>query len=816
MIPSLEGVRRDLHLATRSLFSNRAFFVGAVAIVATGLAASLTVFSVVNALLLRPLPVEDQDSVVRIWKNDLSRGYPHFSLTYPEYLEWQRNSDQFEGLAALWAWGGVDAKLIAEPSAVRVNLSAVSENYFDVLGVSAAYGRTFRPDDNLETTIPPVVLSYAFWRRYFGEDRSLIGELIPLVQRHLKHFRVVGILPPGFDLSSGAEAWSPALAVYPNWKTEEGCECDLIGRLRRGVSLEQGRAELQSIHEMMVEESPNEYHPMQVVAASLLSTIVGDAGVAAVFLFGGVLTLLILAVANLAGLFLIRTLRTEREIAVLHAMGADFRALVRPVVLEAALITLAGILAGAILAYAAVQSVVYLKGDEMPRLVEATIDWRTCLYAVVAAVACCLGIGLIPGIRASRSDFREALRGRSWRSADLRLMKSIILVEIALASVVLFGASLLVRTLSHQEMIPRGVDAAGLLSVPVDLPEARYATPESKLQFFETAAQEIQTIPGVEAVTPMMVRPGWGDAGAGAPLAFEGQTSEEAALNPYTAFETVDDTYFETLRIPLKLGRVFTKGDRLNTERVVIVSESISSTYWPGEDPLEKTVVGGTRRFRVVGVVTDTRMRELRRAWHTVYFPVRQNPFSDEQLLHPFLLPRYLAVRTARGTGDLTRPIQARLRQIDSEVLVDDIATMEALLDRELSQPRFNALVSSIFGMLALALAAIGLFAIVSAFVAYRAREVALRVAVGATPRQIKTLLLARGLRLTMTGVAAGAIVAMALSRFVGSQLYGVSPQDPVSFLTVVALLSLTMVTATFIPTSRAVRINPAAVLRQE
>jgi len=811
----LEKVSYDLRFGARGLRSSPGFALSASLILALGIGSATAVFTIVDGLLLRRLPVSDPDRLVRIWKKDTSRGYDHYPLTYPEYLEWSRRARGFDSIAALWSWSPSDAVITATEEPRRVSLSVVSWNFFDVLGASPLIGRSFQASDETSVAVPPLVLSHAFWRGSLGGDPSVVGQTVRLHYGPVTTFQVIGVLPEAFDLSSGAEAWTPVLAVQREWANGEGCECDLIGRLGPQVSASGARTELQTIHEQLAADAPDRYARMQVVVTPLLDTVVGDAGPVSLLALGAVALLMALAAVNLAGLSLMRAARKRRDLAIRVAMGADGRSLVRQQLAESFLLCLMGLTGGLAVAGLGVQLFLYLKGAELPRVGAIALDWRGVAFSVALLVVTALVFALFPAIRASRVDPMSALKHKGG-GGDGRLMSSMVVGEVALAVVLLFGAALLARTLLAQRSIDRGFRSERLLTVNLRLPQSKYPHPESRLAFVETAVEAIERLPGVVAVTPMFLGPGTGWFGMSGAFVFEGQTEAEARANPMANFEWVTPSYFRTLGIPLIRGRTFTPADRLEGERVAIVSLGTAERYWPGQNPIGKTIATGYASHRVVGVVGNTRYRELTRVWQSVYFPLRQNPFSAEARLHELGTPGYLAVRARSEPYALVPAIRSAIRSMDGEVLVDEVATMESLLDKELVAPTFNALLTGFFSVIALLLAATGLFGILATFVTERLPELGVRLALGATPARLQAGVWRRGSVLALAGVLGGSFVALLLSGLIRRFLYGVGPSDPATFAGVIAFVAVAATVAMGVPARRASRADPVSCLRQE
>ncbi len=798
-----------LRQAARALRASPGITVASIVILALGIGASTAVFSVVNGLLLRPLPVTAQDRLVRIWKKDVERGFDHVPLLYPEYLEWNRRSQSFESLAAVWARGTREGLLLGSSEPVLLEVATVSGNFFDVLGASSHVGRTLRPEDDRATAVPPLVLSYRVWRERFGADPTVVGRTLTLRLAERALFQVIGVMPETFDLFAPAEAWSPIMAVHPEWADNQGCECDLIGRLGSDVTAERALAELQAIDENMALERPDEYRSASVVFVPLLESVVGDFGRASVLAFAAVALILAISIANVAALSLIGALARTREVAIRSALGAGTASLLRERLTESAFVATAALAGGFVLSHLGIELLLVLKGADLPRVQRIGVDARALLFGTgIAALATAICASL-PMISATH----ESLRSRRFASQG-RILQWMVVSEIALALPLLFTSGLLVRTLLASAEIDRGFESENLLTLEVPLLVSKYPEPDSRLMFFEELIRRVEALPGVASVTALRMNPG--SAGVTGELAYEGQLPEEARDNPLTNIDMATPNYFAVLGIPIVQGRPFDRFDRLDSERVAIVSAEVAGSYWAGQDPIVKTVGSGELRHRVVGVAGNTRYRELTRSWPTVYFPIHQNPFSPERRLHPLLSLNVLAVRTRVSPESLVSSIRSVVRSLDPELPLDRVAMMDDLLDLELRTPRLHAVFTSSFSLIALLLAAAGVYSVFAAFVAQRLPELGIRSALGATPGRLRALVLNRSGNLILTGIVAGGVAAWWLSRFLAGFLYGVAPFDVPTLLGATALLATVSLAATAVPAGRAARVDPLTLLKQE
>jgi putative ABC transport system permease protein len=437
-------------------------------------------------------------------------------------------------------------------------------------------------------------------------------------------------------------------------------------------------------------------------------------------------------------------------------------------------------------------------------------------FAAVLAMGATVSFGLWPAIRASRLDLVHSLKGKTVGLVNTRLVGRLVVAEIAMAFVLLTASSLLVRSLLATQSIDPGFRTERLISIAIRLSESKYPDVEDRFDFHRRLREEVEALPGVLCATPSLFRPGGGTRGISGAMRFEGQSEEEARKNAMAQLEWVAPNFFQVMGIPIVRGRAFTDTDREGSEPVAIINESIARARWPGEDPIGKWAEGFSRRYRIVGVAADTRFRELRHPWQSIYFSVEQNPFRGRATGSTFLVPKYLVVQTAGDPEVALRSILDRIRGLDKEIPLDDVTTFDALMDRELARPRFHAFVSSVFSVVGLVLAVTGIYGVIASFVAQRLPELGLRMALGATPERLRGWIVVRGLQMSVLGLAFGLILAVPSLRFAESLLYGISPSDLASFVAVAFILAVVSLTAVYIPARGASRADPLTLLREE
>ncbi|HSF15012.1 MAG TPA: ABC transporter permease [Vicinamibacteria bacterium] len=802
---------------TLRTFQKRPLFAAAVvAILGLGIGATTAVFSVVNGLLLSPLPYPEPDRLVRISKNDLQRGWSHYPVLYEELEAWREASESFDGMAALWYTGPSDKAITVDGAHRSVSVLPVTANYFDVLGVSALLGRTFVPADEDGADAPPVVLSYQTWQNLLASDPDIVDTILPIPGD--AGYRVVGVLPPGVDYPSSAEAYVPLLAL-PAWRENRFFEADVVARLAPAVSIEEARAELLTIRARLTLEDPKEYAEMNLVVAPLLDTIVGDVRVALWLLFGAVGVVLLIAAANVASLLFVRGAERDRELAIRVAMGAGRARLTRQLFVETLVLAAVGGAAGLVLAYWGLSALLLLLPDTLPRAEGIALDGSVLAFAVIVTFLAAISSGLAPAWKASSQDALSTLRRGRGVFADWRTMSVLVVFELSLAFVLIVGAGLLGQAFLAQMRIERGFEPTNLTLAALQIPGNKYpmfGSFASRIELMDRLTERARAIPGVTDVTAVQHPPGSADAGVTGPLSVEGQTEEERERNPMVSIEWVPESYFETLGMTLLRGRPFQRSDRGNEPRVAVVTESFAAHHWPGEDPIGKRLGNGTTMAytTVVGVAADVRYRELRKSWLDVYFPVGQT-FNDGPQ-GGYYGGRALIVRSIYDAETLAPALRAAVQEVDPDIPVESIVPLDAILDREVARPRFQAVMLGLFAGTGLLLAAVGIYGVMATVTGARAPEIGIRLALGSTPREAVGAIWKRGAAISALGIGLGVIAAFATTRLLTSLLYGVSPLDPLSFAGATVFLSTTALVAAYLPARRAARVDPAITLRHE
>jgi putative ABC transport system permease protein len=803
----------DLRQAWRALLRRPLLFAVAAGALALGIGASTAVFSVVDAVLLRPLPFAEPGRLVLLWQSIPERNAPFVEVSYPYFQEIRSRSRTLAGLAAMPSVNS--GFTLGGPEPVRVDGRIVTGNFFDVLGAHAALGRTFVEADDRVGVARVVVVSHGLWQRQFGSDPGLVGRTLELDGTPMT---VIGVMPREFRYPAGVDLWTPLVPVIPEiidkhnvgWAT-------LVGRVAPGAALAQVHAELNAINAEEVKKYAPSSPPVIAVVTPLTHEWFGPARPALLVLLGAVLLVLLLACANVSALLLARAAARQREIAVRLALGASRARLVRQLLAEAVFIAVAGGLAGTLLAVWGLHALLALVPAQIPRLEDAAIDPRVLAFALVLTAVSAIASGLVPALLASRSTLTDVLAEGS-RSAgpgtrQVRARAVLVATEAAAALVLLAGAGLLTRTFQNLRSVELGFDPRNVLTFEVGGPHGRYDKPGARRELYRELIQRIGAVPGVEATAAVMIRPLWGKVGLDWPIMVEGQSEQEAERNPALNLQIVTHAFFRTMRMPVRQGRTFDDRDTARVTPVVVVSEALARRYWPGQDAVGKRIRTPMPSppypqtwMTVIGVMAPARYRELQASRYDVYMSYLQ---SDEGL-------RHLVVRTTGDPLALTPAVRAAVKSVDGELILADVTSMTALVDVALGGARFGMQLLSAFALVALLMAALGIYGVVAFVVGRRTREVGIRMALGAGAADVLGLVLRQGMAPVLAGLAAGLALALALGRVGSGLLFEVPPHDVATLATAAAVLTASALLACALPARRAARIDPAQALRDE
>lgn len=796
-------------LLLRSLRRTPGFAITSVLILGLGIGLATAVFSVAHAILLRPLPVQDQDRIVALWGENEAKTFLNFPLHIKDAREFARESRTLES-AAFFAYEGAWATPIRDGDRlVPLALALVSGNYFSVLGSRPLLGRPLNPGDDVPGADPVVVLSHAAWQRDFGGAQGILGRR---VQLHVTgaEYRIVGVMPAGLDYPRGTDLWTPIVPAFAKRGTLEDGDVDLIGRLRPGIGPAAARDEFTGAFRR--EPYTQWGGKIEGVATEFPRLVSGETRPAVLVFSLATSLLLLITCINVANLLLVRGLTRARELTVRAALGARRGQLVLHLLGENAVLALAGGVLGVIVALGAVRAFAAYAPAGLPRVGPIAIDGTALAAALAITLGALLLFGLLPAVASSRVDLLATLRSGQRQGGSRttrRAAEGLVTAQVALAVLVLAAAGLLGRSLLKLERAELSFEPSrlliGALTIRVDAMDTR----RKQVALLDRVVGAVRAVPGVAAVSPVNAVPFSGSGGWDGMPSAVGQSEEESKRNPMLNMEIVTPDYFRAFEIPVLRGRGFTEVDREGAPRVIMLSESGAEHFWPGADPIGKRMYmmrGDTAT--VVGIVPDTRYRELRTARASIYYPFAQSIF-------PFA-PTTLAIRTSLPAAGMVPALGRALAAIDPAVAVVRLAPFGSYLDAPLAQPRFNALLLGVFALGAVVLAAVGLFGVMAQMVKQRTRELGVRMALGATTANVRGMVLTRGLTIAGIGVGLGLAAALAANRMLSAMLYDISPRDGVTLLLVGGLVLAVTAVATGIPARAGARIDPAAALRAE
>ena len=807
----------DLRLTVRHAGRARAFYISAVLTLAVGLAGATLMFTLIRGILLRPLPVPDEDRLVVSWRVPPSGLATHIPYRSADVEEIGRASRSFERVTGVGYNGVFDQVWRLGEAPITAKTVVVMGGFFDVAGVQPRLGRALGVEDNRRGAERLVVLSHSAWLRLFNGSPKAIGQTLRL-QNH--SFTVAGVMPADFEYPGGSEIWTTphALAdIEPNEAFRTGLvrDVEIVGRLRHGVTVRQAADELAAMMAALDARTPGAFVNFRPVVRPFKDVVVRGIDTALAVLFAAVGLILVIASANVANLFLMRGEGRRTELAVRAALGASRSRLAVQLLAESLLAALVAAAVGLGLTRWALHAVVSLAPDGVPRPESIRIDAAVVAFTTGLAFLAAALAGVVPALMASRFDLVGCLRagGRGTTgAASARGRRLLVAAQVALAVTVVAAAGLLTRSVLRLQAVDMGLAADRLVLAELDVPRDRYADAARRRSFHDEVIARVATAPGIESVTALNVQPFAGVTGWDLPrFTADGQTADQVALNPSLNFEAVYPRYFSTLGVAIIRGREFTAADRDGGPRVAIVSDSLAAATWPGRDPVGKRLKFGgldssDEWLTVVGVAATTRYRELVTPRPTLYVPAELFMISGGRL----------AIRTTAAPAFVAGIVGDAVRAVDPAVGVTRIAPYAEYLRRPLAWPRFNALLLGIFAAAALLLSAIGLYGVMAASVRQRHAEIGVRLALGATTSDVRRLVLGEGLRLALAGAVTGLMLAFVGTRVLRGLLFETEPLDPVSLVAAAVVLIVTAVVATWLPARRATHVHPIEVLRAQ
>jgi len=807
---------QDMRYGLRTLWKSPGFTYVAVLALALGIGANTAIFSVVNTVLLRPLPYKTPDRLVWLWETSPRNDIPKEVASYPNFNDWRQQNQSFEAVAAFSNTSPSLTGSDGEPE--RLPGAAVLGDFYTVLGVEPALGRKFLPEENEEGKHRVVILSHGLWQRNFGGDVRIVGQQIGV---NNNQYMVVGVMPPNFqhpnpEARRPVEMWLP-MAVSDAMRNGRRSDfLSVIARLKPGVSVEQAGAEMTTIAARLEQQYPDTNSAWGVIVQPLHQRFTGDVRPALLMLLGAVGFLLLIACANVANLLLARSSTRLKEIAIRTALGAGRWRIVRQLLTESIVLSLLGGALGLLVAFWGIDALIALSPGNIPRLESVGIDRQVMLFTLGVSLATGIVFGLAPALTVSNPNLNEMLKESGRSSMDggrgRRLRNALAVAEIALSLVLLAGAGLLIKSFLRLQDVKPGFNPENLLAVELVLPTAKYAENGQVVNFYDQLLQQLSQQSGVQgaAVTSALPLGGGGDTIA---FSVEGRPPASTERVPDAEARTVSPDYFRTLQIPLRSGRLLDERDDQNAPRALIISETLARKYFPGEDPVGKRITFGDPQaadvnwWNVVGVVGDVRQSDLdEEPYAQVYRSYRQSPRRGLTVV----------VRTAGPPLAMLDVFRTQVRALDRQQPLYNARTAEQVLDQAIARPRFNMLLITILAAVAMILATVGIYGVISYMVTQRTHEIGIRMALGARPLDVFRMVLRQGLWIAVLGVGSGLVAAFALTRLLASLLYDVRSTDVVTFAAVSALLTAVVLLACYIPARRATKVDPMVALRYE
>ena len=805
---------QDIRYGFRMLIKRPSFTIIVVLTMALGIGANTTIFSAVDAVLLNPLPYKDPDSLMAVWETNKQLSpevWDRNEVALGNFRDWRSRNQVFDQLGSLF-YADVNLTGVGEPE--RIKSCVVSTNFFQVLGIQPMIGRSFLPEEEKPGSPRAVILSNGLWERLFGSDPNLTNKSLTLNGNPVA---VIGVMPPGFDVqfptSIRVDMWLP-MRVDPADFNRNNHYLYAVARLKPGISRDQAQTEMNLISSQLQQQYPETNAQKGVNIVPLRKQVVGNVESYLYLLFAAVGFVLMIACANVAGLLLARVTARHKEVAVRIALGASRWRIIRQLLTESIILSALSGLLGLVFAYVGIKLLVTLTPPDVPRLHEIGLHIPVFFWTLVISILTGVLFGLAPALQASRPDLNESLKKTGRNQGGFQgggLRNPLIVSEVALALLLSVGAGLMIKSFIRLQQVSPGFEVDKLLTMSIALPRQKYREPQQANVFFDQLAEQIKTVPGVKSVGGIDPLP-FSNSNSTTGFLVEGAPVVPLAERPDVGRRTVTPTYFETMGIPVLKGRSFTAQDRDDTPDVIIVNEALASRYWPNQDVVGKRLGveddASKQEWRqIVGVVGNVKHQALEaEAKPEVYFPNQQSPKNFMSVV----------VRTSSDPASMISAIRSQISTIDKDQPVFDIMTMDQRLAKSVASSRFVMLLLGSFSVLALGLAAVGLYGAMAYLVTQRTQEIGLRMALGAQRSDVFKLIVGKGMRLVIIGMAIGLVASLALTRVMGSLLFEVTPTDALTFVIVSVVLLTVALLACYIPARRATNVDPLISLRSE
>ena len=805
---------QDLRYSTRMLLKHPAYTLIAVITLALGIGANAAIFSIINDVLLRSLPYQEPDRIVTLWENNTKENIARDDVSPANFLDWRERQQAFSEIAFANP-NSLDYTGSGEPEVIRA--ASVSKGFFQVFGAGALYGRTFLPEEYEEGKNQVVMLSHGVWQRRFGGDKNIVGRVLMLDGESTT---VVGVMPSDFRLylfDREEEMWSPQVPNDTMKQQRKATYLKVVARLKPGVTLAQAQAELNNIAAQLAQENPNTNQGVGITAVTLPEHLKGKWRQALLILFAAVGLVLLIASANVANLSLARGCEREREFAIRSAIGADRSRIIRQLLLESLLLATLGCVGGLLLAVWGVDLIVAFNPGDIPRIEQVSLNGATLAFVSIVSLLTTLIFGLAPALQLSKPDLQSTLKDTGQTAtanpARHRLRNSLVVAQIALAVVLLAGAGLLVRSFVSLLRVDPGFAADKVVVIQAFI-WSRYNKPEQREAYTRETLEKIESLPGVRAAGVTTAIPLLESSQTSSvPFAVDGNPPEPSGQEPVAQFTIASANYFSAIGAQLLNGRLFNKFDLKDSPRVALINETMAKRNWPRENPVGakftlrrggRDVRGGTT-MEVVGVVTDQRQDGLEKIPPQEFFvPYAQAPSGST----------IFVVRTKGDPNALLQSLKGRIWETDKTQPFYAVTTMDQLVRDSLKARRFNLVLLGALAALALTLASVGIYGVISFTTGQRTHEIGVRMALGAQTRDIIKLVVGQGMALTLVGLAIGLLGSFALTRFLSSLLFNISPTDPITFAFISILLTGVALLACYFPARRATKVDPLVALR--
>lgn len=805
----MQSLLRNFRFGARLLWKNPGFTCAAVLILAVGIGANASIFTVTNALLLRPFPYSHGEQLVNISAKDDSKDFGGTLLRYELLRDANRSFQSVD------VWTNDNLNLTGAGDPVQVPIARVSPGFFTTLGIQPEIGRAFTQDEGRPEGKPVAMLTDAIWRSRFHADANIVGQPITLDETP---YTIVGVLPASasFPFMGPAEIFTPRyfeFSLIPAQRLRMGVGyLSIIARLKPDTPLTRANAELALLNQRYREQNPTAPDAgasISMTAESLRNSVVSNVRGKVLVLSAAVALVLLIACANVASLLLFRALGRKREVAMRAALGASRSALIGQLLTESMMLALGAGILGIGIGWIATRALVTWGAGQLPQGIPIKLDVPVLLFTLAISLLAGIAFGMFPALQLSRSDpntsLREEGRGISSSHSRAQLKNALVIGQVALSLLLLIGAALLLRSFARLLRVDPGFDAANVLTMDISLPTVKYAKPEQQIAFFDELLRHVSALPGVRSAATSAALPlSWKRI---TPVLPEGQPDAPLPKRPFVDIEAISPGWFQTMRVPLLAGRTFTDADNAQAPKVVLVNQTFARQYWPNENPVGKHVFIGRwpNPAEVIGEAADVKNKGLdQQTQPQLYLAFPQLPWGDMNLL----------IRTAVTPKSITSSVRAAVAAVDPDQPITNIQTVDELMDASRSQPRFTMLLLGAFSATALALALVGLYGVLSYSVAQRRQEFAIRMALGAEREHVLRLVVRQGLLLVIIGIAAGLIASLLLTRLMSSLLYRTSTYDLTTFLLAPLLFLLIAFVASYLPAYRAARVNPIDALR--